>query len=146
TELTDAVAENIGRAYGTLLARGGAKTIGLGRDVRPSSGRLEQAFQRGLVRTGLEVVRVGVVPTPAVYYAIAEWGLDGGVQVTGSHNPPEFNGFKMCRGLLSLYGDEIRGLRAMIEAGDFLVGEGRARERDVLPAYRDMLVRKGEVA
>jgi phosphomannomutase/phosphoglucomutase len=83
------------------------------------------------------------VPTPGLYFAIAELGLDGGVQVTGSHNPPEFNGFKMCRGLLSLHGSEIRDLHRAIEARDFEAGAGSTREHDILPTYRNMLAERG---
>jgi phosphomannomutase/phosphoglucomutase len=143
TDLTDEVAENIGRAYATTLRRGGARRVAVGRDVRPSSPRLEAALVKGVTGAGLDAVRVGTVPTPALYFAIAELGLDGGVQVTGSHNPPEFNGFKMCRGLMALFGDEIRALRTAIELRDLDTGAGGASEHDVLPAYRDMLARKG---
>ena len=101
TELTDEVAESVGRAFATLIAEGepaGRRTVAVGRDVRPSSERLERSRgARHPRRRRARCERVGVVPTPALYYAVVARALDGGLQVTGSHNPPEFNGFKMTR-------------------------------------------------
>jgi len=147
TELTDAIAESIGRAFGTTLRRiaeapAGAR-VALGRDVRPSSERLVAGVERGLVACGFQVERLGIVPTPAVYYAVAVRGLAGGLQVTGSHNPPEFNGFKMARGALPVYGAEITAMYDMIEKGDFdLAPGGKAEDRPILDDYRAMLVKK----
>src|SRR5207249_1711477 len=100
TELTDDVAEAVGQAFATRIRAGapagggsGAR-VALGQDVRPSSERLARAAERGMMRSGLTVERLGVVPTPALYFATVARGLDGGMQITGSHNPPEFNGFK----------------------------------------------------
>src|SRR5262249_7115586 len=117
TELTDEAATAVGRAFGTLIAEQGGLAVALGRDVRPSSARLERAVEQGIVSTGLEVQKTGVVPTPALYYAVASRRLDGGLQVTGSHNPPEFNGFKMTRAKLPLFGAEIQEMRERIAAG-----------------------------
>ena len=115
TELGDDVAEAIGRAYATSLIRGSKPgglpaRAALGRDVRPSSERLAAALEAGIRSAGLTVERLGVVPTPALYYAVAIRQLAGGVQVTGSHNPPEYNGFKMTRGSLPFFGAEILAL------------------------------------
>src|SRR6185503_3808196 len=85
TELTDETAEAIGRAFGTLVRRENGKRVALGRDVRPSSERLVAAVERGLLATGVDVERVGLVPTPALYYAVASTGADAGLQITGSH-------------------------------------------------------------
>src|SRR5206468_5464682 len=104
SELTDEAAIAVGRAFGTLIADQGGATVALGRDVRPSSARLERAVEKGIVSAGLAVEKTGVVPTPALYYAVASRKLDGGLQVTGSHNPPEFNGFKMTRAKQPLFG------------------------------------------
>jgi phosphomannomutase/phosphoglucomutase len=140
TELTDEVAEAVGRAFGTLVAREGGRVVALGMDVRPSSPRLSAAFERGFLRCGLEVRRVGVVPTPALYYAVSQTGPDAGLQVTGSHNPPEFNGFKMTRGPKPVFGAQIQEMRTMIERGDLAAGEGgSAADRPILPDYRRML-------
>jgi phosphomannomutase/phosphoglucomutase len=141
TELTDETASAVGRAFGTLIAAEGGRAIALGRDVRPSSERLAAAVERGALACGLAVERVGVVPTPALYYAVVARGLDGGLQVTGSHNPPEFNGFKMTKKTLPLFGAEIQQMRDRIERGDLLAGSGgTASDRPVLEAYREMLV------
>ena len=142
TELTDAVAEGVGRSFGTTLAREGGRRVALGQDVRPSSSRLAAAVERGLVACGLKVERVGVVPTPALYYAVAARDLDGGLQVTGSHNPPEFNGFKMSKRKAPVFGAEIQAMLAMIERSDFVSGEGEASGRPILEEYRTMLVER----
>ena len=150
TELTDPVAEAVGRAVGSAIVRGpadapragGNARVALGRDVRPSSGRLAAAVERGIRANGVDVERIGVVPTPALYYAVAARGLDGGLQVTGSHNPPEFNGFKMTRGKLPLFGAEIQQMRTWIESGDFERGVGGGVDRPILDDYRAMLVER----
>jgi phosphomannomutase/phosphoglucomutase len=97
TELSDPTAEAVGRAFATRIRAEGGTRVALGQDVRPSSERLARAAERGMIAAGLAVERVGVVPTPALYFAVAQRGLDGGMQITGSHNPPEFNGFKMTK-------------------------------------------------
>ncbi len=142
TELSDPVAEAVGRAFGTLIAESGGTRVALGQDVRPSSPRLAQAIERGMRVAGLAVERVGVVPTPALYYAVAARGLDGGLQVTGSHNPPEFNGFKMTRARAPLFGAEIQRMRERIERGDLRSGAGSATDTPVLDDYRAMLIER----
>jgi phosphomannomutase/phosphoglucomutase len=142
TELTDATAEAVGRAFGTLVTREGGSRVALGRDVRPSSERLVMAIERGLRAAGVHVDRVGLVPTPALYYAVVSTGADAGLQVTGSHNPPEFNGFRMARRDGPVFGADIQGLRRMIERGDFARGSGRVTDAPILDAYRAMLVER----
>ena len=143
TELTDETATAIGRAFATLIAEKGGATVALGRDVRPSSARLERAVEKGILAAGLAVEKTGVVPTPALYYAVASRQLDGGLQVTGSHNPPEFNGFKMTRAKLPLFGAEILEMRDRIASGALTSASGgRASERPVLDDYRAMLVER----
>jgi phosphomannomutase / phosphoglucomutase len=135
-DMPDALVEELGRALGTFLVREGAKRIGLGRDCRLSSPRLHRALRTGLLETGLTVVDVGVGPTPMLYFAVFHLDLDGGVQITGSHNPPEDNGFKLMKGKQSLFGADIQTLKHMIEQRDFsLPGGGRVEEQDCLPAY-----------
>jgi phosphomannomutase/phosphoglucomutase len=143
TELSDEAATAVGRAFGTLIAEQGGATVALGRDVRPSSERLERAVERGIASAGLAVERTGVVPTPALYYAVAARRLDGGLQVTGSHNPPEFNGFKMTRARLPLFGAEIQQMRQRIAAGTLRSAPaGSVTDRPVLDEYRAMLVER----
>ena len=146
TDLTSPVVTDLGRAFGTYLHRMGKKTLALGCDFRPSSPRLVAALEAGLLETGCDVIRVGVLPTPGLYWSIEHLKTDAGVQVTGSHNPSEFNGFKLNLGLGSVYGEEIQKLRRLIEARDFAVaGAGQAGEVRDFPieeAYKDMLASK----
>jgi len=143
TELTDEVAEAVGRGFGTQCTRDGLRRIALSRDVRPSSERLVRGVERGLVACGLTVERLGVVPTPAMYYAVATQGSEAGLQVTGSHNPPEFNGFKLARRDRPVFGPEIQELRGLIERGDLASAPGGvAEDRPVLDAYRRMLIER----
>jgi phosphomannomutase/phosphoglucomutase len=144
TDLTDPVVTDLGRALGTYLARRGAVTVALGRDFRPSSPRLAAALEKGLLETGRTIVRVGVVPTPGLYWSIAHLRTDAGVQITGSHNPSEYNGFKMNLGLASIYGEAIQELLALIEARDFEKPgtPGTASDHPTEAAYMDMLASK----
>ena len=142
TELTDPVAEAVGRAYAGMVREQGGSRVALGRDVRPSRVRLAAAIERGVRAAGVSVERVGLVPTPALYYAVVARRLDGGLQVTGSHNPPEFNGFKMTRGSLPLFGAEIQAMREKIERGAFESGAGGAVDRPILDDYRAMLAER----
>src|SRR5262249_45242724 len=140
TELSDPTAEAVGRAFATRIRAEGGTRVALGQDVRPSSERLARAAEPRMIAAGLAVERVGVVPTPALYYAVAARALDGGMQITGSHNPPEFNGFKMTKKKLPLYGPEILEMRRAIQAGELATGAGGSwSEKPVLDAYREML-------
>lgn len=135
-DLPDDLALDLGRALGTLWSRRGARRVAVGRDCRLSSPRLHVALTDGILESGVSIVDVGMVPTPLLYFAVFHEDLDGGVQVTGSHNPPEDNGFKMMAGRATLSGDEIAELRRMIEARDFVSApRGRLEPLDLLPAY-----------
>jgi phosphomannomutase / phosphoglucomutase len=136
SDLTDDVTRALGRALGTFYRRKGQRRIAVGRDCRLSSPRLHAVLTGAMMEAGLELVDIGVVPTPLVYFAVFHLDLDGGVQITGSHNPPDENGFKMMTGKASLFGADIEKLLAMIDASDFeLPGGGTIRETDVTPAY-----------
>jgi phosphomannomutase/phosphoglucomutase len=135
-DLTDELAADLGRAFGTFLRRRGHKRIVLGRDCRLSSPRLHAALRTGLLETGLSLVDIGVGPTPMMYFAVFHLDADGGVQITGSHNPPEDNGFKLMSGKATLAGDEVRELRTLIEKRDFdLPGHGEHTLVDPMSAY-----------
>jgi len=143
-DLTDAFTRSLGRTLGTFWARKGKKRVGLGRDCRLSSPRLHEQLLAGLLETGIHVVDIGVVPTPLLYFAVFHHDLDGGVQITGSHNPPGDNGFKMMIGKASLYGADIKTLRSMVEAEDYEIsGGGTVEQVDVLPAYTGFI--KGNI-
>ncbi len=134
-DLQDADVELLGRGIGTYLVRRGARRISLGTDVRLSSDRLRRALSRGLAATGLEVIELGTVPTPLLYYSVFHLKTDGGVMITGSHNPPEYNGFKIMSGTSTIYGAEIQRIRELIEGRDFEAGEGSTRSFDIVTPY-----------
>ncbi len=140
SDLTSDVARAVGRAFGTYVGSGASITVG--RDVRLSSPRLNGEFSRGLMQSGCHVVELGVVPTPVVYYARAKLGAGGSAVITGSHNPVDYNGFKLAKGELSLYGPEIQELRSTIESGRFSAGPGTASVYSVVSDYsREVLSR-----
>ena len=128
--LSEADAFAIGRCFGSLVVRGGGRTVAVGYDGRLSSPSLEAALANGLSASGIEAVRIGRGPTPMLYYANAKLATDGAVMVTGSHNPPDYNGFKMVLGGKPFYGEQIRALGGQAAAGD-VVEETVAPERNV---------------
>src|SRR5205807_2332644 len=120
----------VGRAYATLSRRGGGRRVAVGQDNRVSSTALRAGFVDGVRAAGIDVVDVGLVTTPILYFATAHWKLDGGANITGSHNPIEYNGVKMVHpGAAPLTEDEIQTLRAMAERGDYESGVGVIDER-----------------
>ncbi len=135
-DLTPETVEALGRGFGTYASGKGVRTVTLGRDCRHSSPEFRDAMARGLASTGLAVIDVGICPTPLLYFSIIQFGADGGVMITGSHNPPEFNGFKMCVGPASIYGEKIQEVRRVIERGKFAEGKGSVTSRTVIPEYR----------
>ncbi|MGZ3460863.1 MAG: phosphomannomutase, partial [Archangium sp.] len=118
-DLTVEVVELLGKGLGTVVRRKGGRSIVVGRDCRESSTRFRDALCRGLTSTGLNVLDVGVVPTPLTYFAANTLPVDGLAMITGSHNPPEYNGFKIGAGKTTFHGHEIQALRQLIEARDF---------------------------
>lgn len=128
-------ARAVGRAYGTMVRTAGGRRVALGYDGRLSSPDLEKAVLEGLLACGLEVTRIGLGATPMLYYAVHELAQDGGIQITGSHNPPDYNGFKMMLGHKALYGEGIRALGALAAAGAYENGVGHAQSVDLLARY-----------
>jgi phosphomannomutase len=131
----------VGRTFGTIVRRSGGRTVAVGRDGRESSPGLEAALVEGLRASGVDVVRIGLGPTPMLYYAEAELPVDGGIMVTGSHNPGNYNGFKMVLGHAAFFGEQIQGLGRMAAAGDWEEGAGSVREEQVIDRYVERLVR-----
>ena len=132
----DDFVDALGRALGTFYAKRGLKRIAVGRDCRLSSPRLHEALCAGLRQTGVNIVDIGVGPTPLLYFAVHHLDLDGGVQITGSHNPPDENGFKMMVGKDSLYGADIIELRDTMESKGFRESpDGTLEIVDPRPAY-----------
>ncbi|HYM36787.1 MAG TPA: phosphomannomutase/phosphoglucomutase [Nitrospiraceae bacterium] len=134
-ELTEDMAERIGRAYGSLAVRAGAKAVAVGRDGRTSAMQMRKALLKGLLGCGLDVVDIGVCPTPLLYYALFTLPVGGGVMITASHNPPQYNGFKLCLGKDSMHGEAIQALKADIDKGQFEAGRGTVSEHPIIPDY-----------
>jgi len=130
----------LGKAYGTYMARQGKHRIVVGRDCRLSSERFRDLLLEGLLSTGMDVVDVGLCPTPVFYFAVRHLDREGGMMITASHNPPEYNGFKICNGYDTIAGEEIQKIRKIMEAGDFVSGKGSYQEYDILTIYKDFVV------
>jgi len=138
-ELNHDTVYGLGLALGTYYHEQGADRITLGRDCRLSSPDLRDALSKGLTEAGMDVVDVGMVPTPLLYFSIFHLEADGGVQITGSHNPPEYNGFKICLGKGTIHGKEIQKIREIGDKGTFHRGKGSLEEVDITKPYLDCL-------
>jgi phosphomannomutase / phosphoglucomutase len=134
-ELTETIAEEIGRAYCTYVKDRGVKTISVGRDGRLSSPALFDALVNGVLAGGINIIDVGICPSPLVYFSLFQLPVDGGIMITGSHNAAEYNGFKVCIGKEAIHGDAIQDLRRVMEAGVFTSGRGTRTEHPIIPDY-----------
>jgi phosphomannomutase/phosphoglucomutase len=135
-DLTEDVVRDVGRAFGTRVRRNGGRRALVAGDVRRSTERFRRVLTEGLLSTGTDVLDVGVVPTPVFYFGLHERPVDGGIMITGSHNPPDMNGLKMNAGTDSMYGEEIQAVRETIERGDFEAGRGVRYEDSLLEEYK----------
>ncbi len=135
TDLLSPDVEQLGRGLGTYIRRNSGAKVNLGRDVRVSGQRLHDALLHGLMAAGCHVTDIGVVPTPLLYYSAKHLHADGAVMITGSHNPPEYNGFKTVCGPAALFGETIQDVRRLIEAGDFDSGDGSVTAYDAVTPY-----------
>ncbi|MBP6225788.1 MAG: phosphomannomutase/phosphoglucomutase [Rhizobacter sp.] len=136
--IDEAFAEHLGRAFGSEAVKAGERAVAVGRDGRLSGPGLAAALIRGLMSTGLDVVDLGAITTPMLYYVAATRGRRGchsGIMVTGSHNPKNYNGFKMVLAGRAIYGDEIQNLRVRMEAEDYVTKAGRSAPMDIGPEY-----------
>ena len=141
--IDEAFAEHLGRAFGSEAVAAGERAVAVGRDGRLSGPGLVAALTRGLASTGLDVVDLGAVTTPMLYYVAATRGAHGcrsGIQVTGSHNPKDYNGFKMVLAGRAIYGADIQGLRRRIEAEAYTQGAGRSATMDIAAEYQARIV------
>jgi phosphomannomutase len=129
----------VARGFGSIVARAGGRTVAVGFDGRESSPRFAEAAVRALVDCGLDALRIGLGPTPMLYFAVKSLSADGGLMITGSHNPPDYNGIKFMRRDDPFYGDDILGLGRIAAAGDYVQGTGEARDASVFDAYVDRL-------
>ncbi|MBI3355286.1 MAG: phosphomannomutase/phosphoglucomutase [Nitrospirae bacterium] len=134
-ELTEELAERLGRAYATYVDGRGIKTISLGRDGRLSSPSLHKSLLKGLLDGGLDVIDIGICSSPLVYFSLFTLPVGGGIMITGSHNAAEYNGFKICIGKTAIHGEEIQELRRAMERGEFVTGAGRLSEHPIIPDY-----------
>jgi phosphomannomutase/phosphoglucomutase len=126
----------IGKSVGTFLRQYGCSTLNVGRDCRLTSEQYSQKIIQGLLSTGCDVVDIGICPTPVFYFSIHHLDQDGGVMVTASHNPKEYNGFKLCLGLDSIHGEDIQRIFGIIKAKSFIEGNGKLSSENVLPSYQ----------
>lgn len=134
-QLTDETVEKIGLALGTFFNQNGAKRIAIGYDARESGTRFRDLLVKGFNATGCDAVLIGRVPTPVLYHTVFTKNVDGGVMITGSHNPPDHNGFKICLGKQTLFGSQIQEIKQIALAGEFAKGEGSVEEIEVLAEY-----------
>ena len=147
-ELNQETIYRLGLSIGTYYHDLGTQKIALGRDCRLSSPELGEAIIKGLIEAGMNVVNLGMIPTPLLYFSLFHFDLDGGIQITGSHNPPEYNGFKICHGKTTIHGEEIQKIREIGESGRFHRGKGGVEESEIINPYLDYLkknIQSGDV-
>ena len=147
-DLNQETAYRLGQCFGAYYQSFGAKRISLGRDCRLSSPELRLGVMDGMRDAGIHVQELGMVPTPVLYFSLYHLDVDGGIQITGSHNPPEYNGFKICLGKRTIYGEEIQTLRRIGESGSFPKGRGSVESQDILQPYIEEIlkrVRRGRI-
>jgi len=144
-DLTDEFVRKLGKAIGTYGGDKGLRTMTVGRDCRLTSERYTELLSEGLMSAGVDVIDIGMCATPMLYFSIRRFQADGGVMTTGSHNPPDFNGFKVCIGPDTIFGEEIRGLRNIMETGDYRTGKGTKKKRDITNYYYDHLFNNVEI-
>lgn len=138
-DMDDQGVREIGKGIGTYLRQNGCTDITVGRDCRVTSDEYVKLVTEGLTSTGCHVTDIGVCTTPISYFSIRHLNKEGGVMVTASHNPPEYNGFKICKGLESVFGDQIQEIYQIISKNDFTTGEGKVTNEEVKPAYIDYI-------
>ncbi|MFZ2447956.1 MAG: phosphomannomutase/phosphoglucomutase [Syntrophobacteraceae bacterium] len=141
TEITEPDVSQLGRAFGTYMAGEGKRRVVVARDCRLTSDRFRDLLVGGMLEAGLDVVDVGVCPTPLFYFAIRHLEREGGIIVTASHNPPEYNGFKICNGFDTISGAEIQKLRHIMDSGRFSQGEGVLGDYDIFTPYTEFVTR-----
>ncbi len=138
-DLTEEIIEIIGKAYGTYLTKEGKKKVSLGRDCRLSSPSFAKAMTHGINSTGVDVVDIGMVTTPMLYFSLFNIDVEGGVMITASHNPSEYNGVKLCVGKESLFGEDIQKIKGIAEQGDFSSGKGGLETTSIMNDYLKFL-------
>ena len=132
----------LGRSFGTLVKRSGGREIAISGDIRLTTPDLINYFKEGVLSTGVDIINIGIVPTPVNYYSLFKLDVAASVQITGSHNPPEFNGFKLSLHKKPVYGNQIQLIKKFIDKLDFDVGEGSETRYKILPDYHSMIKSK----
>lgn len=138
TDLTEDFAFRLGQAYGSIILEDlslGGKKVAIGYDGRLSSPLLAESLSQGIASTGLNVLLVGLGPTPMLYFAVHHLGLAGGIMITGSHNPPDYNGFKLMKGKKALYGNDIKAIGQRMIEGSFKIGQGQIQKHNIFDDY-----------
>jgi phosphomannomutase / phosphoglucomutase len=130
----------LGKSFATYMSRQQKSRVVVGRDCRHSSERFRDLLIEGLLSAGMDVVDVGICPTPVFYFALRHLDREGGIMITASHNPPEYNGFKICNGYDTISGAEIQKLRVLLDAGDFVSGQGKLAEYDAVGHYKQFVL------
>ena len=131
----------LGKVHGTIISQKGGKRVTVGRDCRTTSDAYAAAVIAGLAATGLQVYDLGICPTPLLYFSLFHLDVDGGIQVTASHNPSAYNGFKLCMGKDTLYGEQIQDIRAKMERKEFREqDDGKIESYDIIPPYHEYLL------
>ena len=138
-DLNEVFIVNLGRAIGTYALQRNVRTLTVGRDCRLSSDDYRRFLIAGLNAAGIDTIDIGLCATPMLYFSIRHCNAGGGVMITGSHNPPEFNGFKICVGYDSIHGEQIQELRSIMESGSYLSGKGTAQAQDITRVYQDYI-------
>ncbi len=139
-DITDEDVIDIGRAYGTILNSENKKTISVGQDCRQTSKKFTKLFIKGIISTGCNVVDIGICPTPVLYFSIHHLNLEGGAMVTASHNPPEYNGFKLLSGTDSIHSEGLQEIRIIVENRAFIKGDGTVTKKDVITPYKSYIL------
>ncbi len=131
----------LGKVHGTIIAERGGKRVTVGRDCRATSDPYAEAVIAGLASTGLQVYDIGICPTPLLYFSLFHLDVDGGIEVTASHNPSEYNGFKLCTGKDTLYGQQIQDVRVKMERSEFQEKAGGKIQRyEIVSPYHKHLL------
>lgn len=139
TDLTDENVDVFARAVGTYYRTLGQTKVIVGRDVRISSPRISRILQKGLIASGCSIIDIGEVPTPLLYFSLFHYNIGNGIMITASHNPKEFNGFKVCRNKTTIYGEEIQKIKHIIDKGEYETGTGSCEKLDIIPTYIDYI-------
>jgi len=144
-DFPDHIVIKLGKAFGTIIKRKGGQEVAISGDIRETTPNLINCFKKGVLDTGVDIINLGIIPTPVNYFSMFELGVFAAVQITGSHNPPEYNGFKFSLNKKPFFGSEIQNLYNIIRYNDYEKGEGSEARYKILKKYQDMIVEKIDI-